>query len=148
ILFGVNYLYENDTVHRDLKPENILYRTRDSDSDIVIADFGMWGPPLLSLVTSSVVGCFGYVAPEVLNKTGREKAVENLSTDIIAYVLLCSCSPFRGDDIQEKIQETTRAKVEFHERYWSKVSGEGALLTGSISANTHLSDILAKTFIM
>ena len=41
IHLGVRYLHEHDIVHRDLKPENILYRTRDNDSDIVIADFGM-----------------------------------------------------------------------------------------------------------
>jgi calcium/calmodulin-dependent protein kinase I len=41
MLSGVQYLHEHDIVHRDLKPENILYRTRDNDSDIVIADFGM-----------------------------------------------------------------------------------------------------------
>ncbi len=41
ILSGVRYLHDHDIVHRDLKPENILYRTRDENSDVVIADFGM-----------------------------------------------------------------------------------------------------------
>lgn len=41
VLEGVAYLHEHDIVHRDLKPENILYRTKDADSDVVIADFGM-----------------------------------------------------------------------------------------------------------
>ena len=42
ILSGIEYLHKHDIVHRDLKPENILYRTKKLDSDIVIADFGMW----------------------------------------------------------------------------------------------------------
>jgi calcium/calmodulin-dependent protein kinase I len=41
VLEGVDYLHQHDIVHRDLKPENILYRTKETDSDIVIADFGM-----------------------------------------------------------------------------------------------------------
>ena len=30
------------------RPENILFRTKDPSSDIVIADFGMWVPSLLT----------------------------------------------------------------------------------------------------
>lgn len=52
---------------------------------------------------------------------------------IIAYVLLCGYSPFRGDDTHEMIRETTEAKIEFHERYWSKVSNEGALMFDGVS---------------
>ncbi|OJA18559.1 hypothetical protein AZE42_11540 [Rhizopogon vesiculosus] len=37
-----------------------------------------------------------------------------------------------GDDIQEKIWETTRAKIEFHERYWSKVSDEAKTFIKSL----------------
>lgn len=95
------------------RPENILYRTRDKDSDIVIADFGMYvrspthilpspSPPLSSFSCSrtgavdrakhlhsseeqlmSLAGSFGYVAPEVLNKKGHGKAVDLWSTGYV-----------------------------------------------------------------
>lgn len=41
--------------------------------------------------------------------------------------MLCGYSPFRSDDMKELIRETTEAKIEFHERYWSNVSAEGTL---------------------
>ena len=44
---------------------------------------------------------------------------------IITYVLLCGYSPFRSDDTNELIRETTAARIEFHERYWSNISNEG-----------------------
>ncbi|KAF9220364.1 Pkinase-domain-containing protein [Gyrodon lividus] len=128
ILSGVKYLHEHDIVHRDLKPENILYRTRDPDSDIVIADFGIakhLHSPEEQL--HSLAGSFGYVAPEVLNKMGHGKAVDVWSTGIITYVLLCGYSPFKSDDAKEMIRETTEAKIEFHERYWSKISDEAKI---------------------
>ncbi|KAF5371388.1 hypothetical protein D9615_009696 [Tricholomella constricta] len=126
ILSGVKYLHEHDIVHRDLKPENILYRTKDADSDIVIADFGIakhLHSPDEQL--HSLAGSFGYVAPEVLNKDGHGKAVDIWSTGIITYVLLCGYSPFRSEDVKVLIRETTEAKIEFHERYWKNVSQEG-----------------------
>ncbi|TFK88532.1 Pkinase-domain-containing protein [Polyporus arcularius HHB13444] len=123
ILSGVKYLHDHDIVHRDLKPENILYRTPDEHSDIVIADFGI-AKHLHSSDEQlySLAGSFGYVAPEVLNKKGHGKAVDIWSIGIITYVMLCGYSPFRSDDMKELIRETTEAKIEFHEKYWSNVS--------------------------
>lgn len=123
ILAGVRYLHDHDIVHRDLKPENILYRTKDADSDIVIADFGIakhLHSPEEQL--HSLAGSFGYVAPEVLNNEGHGKAVDMWSTGIITYVLLCGYSPFRSEDVKMLIRETTEAKIEFHDRYWKNVS--------------------------
>ncbi|KAH9927454.1 Pkinase-domain-containing protein [Epithele typhae] len=102
ILSGVKYLHDHDIVHRDLKPENILYRTHDEHSDIHLHS------PEEQL--HSLAGSFGYVAPEVLNKKGHGKAVDIWSTG--------------SDDMKELIRETTAAKIEFHERYWSNVSAE------------------------
>ncbi|KAF8436271.1 kinase-like domain-containing protein [Boletus edulis BED1] len=128
VLSGVKYLHDHDIVHRDLKPENILYQTKDPNSDIVIADFGIakhLHSPEEQL--HSLAGSFGYVAPEVLNKTGHSKAVDVWSTGVITYVLLCGYSPFRAEDMKEMIKETTEARIEFHERYWSKISDEAKI---------------------
>ncbi|KAG6370677.1 Pkinase-domain-containing protein [Boletus reticuloceps] len=128
VLSGVKYLHDHDIVHRDLKPENIIYQTKDPNSDIVIADFGIakhLHSPEEQL--HSLAGSFGYVAPEVLNKTGHSKAVDIWSTGVITYVLLCGYSPFRADDMKEMIKETTDARIEFHERYWSKISDEAKI---------------------
>jgi len=70
------------------RPENILYRSKDPESSIAIADFGMC--LFLHLSASfcssfhrakllhfpdeqltSLVGSFGYVAPEVIKNTGH-----------------------------------------------------------------------------
>ncbi|EJD04622.1 Pkinase-domain-containing protein [Fomitiporia mediterranea MF3/22] len=123
ILSGVKYLHDHDIVHRDLKPENILYRSKALDSDIVIADFGI----AKHLHKSdeqlfSVAGSFGYVAPEVLNKSGHSKKVDIWSTGIITYVMLCGYSPFRSEDPAELIRETEECKITFHERYWKNIS--------------------------
>ncbi|KAH7330558.1 kinase-like domain-containing protein [Rhizoctonia solani] len=123
ILDGVAYLHTHDIVHRDLKPENILYRTKAEDSSLVIADFGI----AKHLHSSderlqTVAGSFGYVAPEVLGGKGHGKPVDIWSTGIITYVLLCGYSPFRATSQAELIEETKRARVEFHHSFWSHIS--------------------------
>ncbi|KAJ7080649.1 Pkinase-domain-containing protein [Mycena belliarum] len=125
ILSGVKYLHDHDIVHRDLKPENILYRTKEPGSDIVIADFGIAKHLHASdEQLTSLAGSPGYVAPEVLGKTGHGKAVDVWCTGIITYVLLCGYSPFRAEDAKTLVQETLAAKIEFHNKYWKNVSQE------------------------
>ncbi|EJD50102.1 Pkinase-domain-containing protein [Auricularia subglabra TFB-10046 SS5] len=126
ILSGVQYLHKHDIVHRDLKPENILYLTKAEDSDLVIADFGIakhLETPDQQL--HSVAGSFGYCAPEVLTDAGHGKPVDVWAVGIIAYVLLCGYMPFRAEDARELVRETTRGKIEFHERYWKNVNPKG-----------------------
>ncbi|CAE6415305.1 unnamed protein product [Rhizoctonia solani] len=146
ILDGVAYLHTHDIVHRDLKPENILYRTKAADSSLVIADFGI-AKHLHSADErlQTVAGSFGYVAPEVLSGKGHGKPVDIWSTGIITYVLLCGYSPFRATSQAELIEETKRARIEFHHSFWSHISQNECFIILSIFCFAYT--VSAKDFI-
>ncbi|KAJ3951436.1 Calmodulin-dependent protein kinase cmk2 [Colletotrichum tropicale] len=125
VLEAVNYLHQNNVVHRDLKPENLLYLTRDIESDLVLADFGI--AKMLDRkdeVLTTMAGSFGYAAPEVMLKKGHGKPVDMWSMGVITYTLLCGYSPFRSENLQDLIDECSNAQVVFHERYWKDVSDD------------------------
>jgi calcium/calmodulin-dependent protein kinase I len=145
VLTAVDYLHKNEIVHRgtavplslsdlpepfqltfpysDLKPENLLYVTRDFDSDLVLADFGI-AKTLDNKEESlqTMAGSFGYAAPEVMDRKGHGKPVDMWSMGVITYTLLCGYSPFRSENLRDLLEECTSGSVVFHERYWKDVS--------------------------
>jgi calcium/calmodulin-dependent protein kinase I len=109
----------------DLKPENLLYQTKDPNSVLVLADFGI--AKMLDTkdeVLTTMAGSFGYAAPEVMLKKGHGKPVDMWSMGVITYTLLCGYSPFRSENLQDLIDECSSANVVFHERYWRDVSDD------------------------
>jgi calcium/calmodulin-dependent protein kinase I len=97
---------------KDLKPENLLYKTSDTDSDLILADFGI-AKALQSRdqALTSMAGSYGYAAPEILLQAGHSKPADIWSMGVITYTLLCGYSPFRSEDRDELIEETVRARV-------------------------------------
>jgi calcium/calmodulin-dependent protein kinase I len=122
VLDAVNYLHHRNVVHRDLKPENLLYLTRELDSSLVLADFGIAKMLHADEVLTTMAGSFGYAAPEVMEKKGHGKPVDMWSLGVITYTLLCGYSPFRSETMGDLIEECRNEKVIFHPRYWSEVS--------------------------
>ncbi|OCF58182.1 CAMK/CAMK1/CAMK1-CMK protein kinase [Kwoniella mangroviensis CBS 10435] len=123
ICSAAQYLHSHQIVHRDLKPENILYKTKDPNSQIVIADFGIakhLEDPEEML--QDAAGSFGYAAPEVLTGSGHGTKCDCWSIGVIAYTILCGYSPFRETDKNALLREMTKGRVVFHERYWKKVT--------------------------
>jgi calcium/calmodulin-dependent protein kinase I len=125
VLTAVDYLHKNEVVHRDLKPENLLYVTRDLDSEIVLADFGI-AKTLDNKEESlqTMAGSFGYAAPEVMDRKGHGKPVDMWSMGVITYTLLCGYSPFRSENLRDLLEECSSGSVVFHERYWKEVSND------------------------
>ncbi|KAI8368381.1 kinase-like domain-containing protein [Choanephora cucurbitarum] len=134
VLKGVEYLHKNNIVHRDMKPENLLFKTPESDSDLVICDFGIAKSSSETSALETVCGSPGYVAPEVILQKGYGPAIDMWAVGVITYTLLCGYQPFQAEDQVELMDEITHARFEFHERYWRNISIEAkdfirALLT-------------------
>lgn len=108
-----------------MKPENLLYLTKDPQSSLVLADFGI--AKMLDSsegVLSTMAGSFGYAAPEIMLKQGHGKPVDMWSLGVITYTLLCGYSPFRSENVADLIDECRSSRIVFHGRYWKDVSTE------------------------
>lgn len=53
-------------MHRDIKPENLILRDKNTDFDIVLADFGLATEINLKTPIHARCGTPGYCAPEIL----------------------------------------------------------------------------------
>ncbi len=89
-------LHQSDpqVVHRDIKPSNILlnYREDSSIPEVHLIDFGAVANPQVKGGGSTVVGTYGYMAPEQL--MGRACAASDIySLAIVAVYLLSGISP-------------------------------------------------------
>ena len=71
----------------DLKPENLLYLTREPNSSLVLADFGIAKMLDSNEILTTMAGSFGYAAPEVMEKKGHGKPVDMWSLGVITYTL-------------------------------------------------------------
>ena len=85
LLSALNHLHKMKIMHRDLKPENILLKSKENDTDLVIADFGL-STEILSLdkILFKRCGTPGFVAPEVLNFDEKKFPFYNEKCDIFS----------------------------------------------------------------
>lgn len=130
VVKALHYLHSRNIVHRDLKPENLLYTTPETNSQLVLADFGIaktLSSPEEQL--HSMAGSFGYAAPEVLKGTGHGKPCDIWSLGVITYTTLSGYSPFRSECVPDFLQEVGEEFTPiFHEKYWKHVSPQARQL--------------------
>lgn len=81
-------------IHRDIKPSNIIvnYSQDVSDPEIYLIDFGAVANPQIKTGGSTVVGTYGYMAPEQLLGHACE-ASDIYSLAVVAVYLLSGVAP-------------------------------------------------------
>ncbi|KAF1975206.1 hypothetical protein BU23DRAFT_459195 [Bimuria novae-zelandiae CBS 107.79] len=108
---AIKYLHQRNIVHRDLKTGNLFL---DGDMNVKVGDFGL-AALLVSqsdygaIRRTTMCGTPNYLAPEVLEKTGKghDEKVDLWAIGIMMYTLAVGRAPFHStkrEDIYRKLK--------------------------------------------
>ncbi|KAF2736651.1 Pkinase-domain-containing protein [Polyplosphaeria fusca] len=108
---AIKYLHQRNIVHRDLKTGNLFL---DHDMNVKVGDFGL-AALLVSqndfgaIRRTTMCGTPNYLAPEVLEKTGKghDEKVDLWAIGIMMYTLAVGRAPFHAakrEDIYKKLK--------------------------------------------
>jgi len=130
ILLALHEMNEAGICHRDIKPANILMvRCDDSKygTSVKLGDFGMSTLVGVDGLVRGRCGSPGYVAPEILKAEaggGYGNHVDMFSAGVTLYVMLCGYEPFYGETEKELIRANKKARLDFPDSEWKKISPE------------------------
>jgi len=109
ITLALGHLHSKGIIYRDLKPENILL---DVDGHIKLTDFGLCKEAINEgTVTHTFCGTIEYMAPEVLTRSGHNKAVDWWSLGALMFDMLNGTPPFIAENRKKTIEKVLRGKL-------------------------------------
>ncbi|SMY12544.1 protein kinase domain-containing protein [Brevibacterium jeotgali] len=94
ILAGLEAVHSAGMIHRDLKPDNVLL---GADGQIKLADFGLARAVSAATTTKTLMGTVGYVAPELVTRTGADGRTDLYTVGIMLYEMLTGFQPYTDD---------------------------------------------------
>ncbi|EAR94233.1 Serine/Threonine kinase domain protein (macronuclear) [Tetrahymena thermophila SB210] len=126
LILALEHLHQKNIMHRDLKPENLLLKSKQSDSEIVVADFGLATRIDIPNILFKRCGTPGFVAPEVLlYKEGDPfytTQCDIFSAGIIFYLLLVGKQPFQGKDYKQILRANKACEIRYDLPEFEKIS--------------------------
>eukprot|EP00088_Acartia_fossae_P029020 TRINITY_DN29818_c0_g1_i10.p1 TRINITY_DN29818_c0_g1~~TRINITY_DN29818_c0_g1_i10.p1 ORF type:complete len:389 (-),score=104.93 TRINITY_DN29818_c0_g1_i10:236-1402(-) len=109
ILLALAHLHATGIIYRDLKPENIML---DREGHVKLTDFGCVKLSLEDEVNYTFCGTVEYMAPEIINRTGRHgKEVDWWSFGILIHDMLTGTPPFTGNNRKMVTERVLKQKL-------------------------------------
>lgn len=118
----LEYLHSNGVAHRDIKPENILFMDKSNES-LKLSDFGLSGIMKQDSMLYTCAGTPGFMAPEVIKKTGYGTQCDMWGIGVLTYLLLSGQMPFNNPVPFKMYNSILNAEFEFTESF-SEISEE------------------------
>lgn len=126
LLSAIAYLESLGIVHRDLKPSNIMICRQNPTEELTknstkILDFGLAAFLSEKLILTKC-GTPGYIAPEILNQSSRDKVMVNPNVDvysigIILYEMIYKCNPFKDsvgrNDSKKVVRKNAHSFIDY-----------------------------------
>jgi len=95
---GLAYAHRSGVLHRDIKPSNIRVRREGERLHAKVMDFGIARVAGSDMTgTGTLLGTFGYMAPEYIKTGVPEPASDLFAVGVILYEALAGHRPFEGD---------------------------------------------------
>nr|XP_046161359.1 ribosomal protein S6 kinase beta-1-like isoform X1 [Oncorhynchus gorbuscha] len=109
ISMALGHLHQKGIIYRDLKPENIML---NNNGHIKLTDFGLCKESIHDgTVTHTFCGTIEYMAPEILMRSGHNRAVDWWSLGALMYDMLTGAPPFTGENRKKTIDKILKCKL-------------------------------------
>ena len=137
VVAALKHCHERGVAHRDLKPDNVLLLTKESDTEIRLADFGFAmkfdtdDPEGENFKTA--LGTPNYVAPEILQGCRYNYRCDIWSLGVMTFVLLSGFLPFGGNTSTDQMRHVLRGVFDFLPAdAWQNVSDDAKNFISSL----------------
>ncbi|XP_032418920.1 ribosomal protein S6 kinase beta-2-like [Xiphophorus hellerii] len=109
ITMALGHLHSNGIIYRDLKPENIMLCQQ---GHIKLTDFGLSKESIHDgTITHTFCGTIEYMAPEILTRSGHNRAVDWWSLGALMHDMLTGSPPFTAENRKKTIDKILKCKV-------------------------------------
>ncbi|XP_037110650.1 ribosomal protein S6 kinase beta-2-like isoform X1 [Syngnathus acus] len=109
IILALGHLHSNGIIYRDLKPENVML---NHQGHIKLTDFGLCKESIhYGSVTHTFCGTIEYMAPEILTRSGHNRAVDWWSLGALMYDMMTGSPPFTAENRKKTIDKILKCKL-------------------------------------